>query len=421
MEPNTLGPALARQILARVGEAGQPPEIGIEHLNVGNERLLNVLDSEYLLPIATEGRGSSFKLVQAYFGGGKTHFLYCARGRAWARGMCTALVSLSPEECPFDDTLRIYQAVAREVALPPVDPTVAPTRGLDHLLLNLFEDRAREVPLSELDDWAENSLRRIPIDSTAFRSAVYAFYKAWRAHDSDAMDLLSTWLRGDEIAAAELNAHKIREVMSRTNGLKMLRSLCQMLQGLGIPGILLAFDEVDRVLNLGNRRRRAIADNLRQLIDLCGREQLPGLFCLYAVPPEFMLKVVTEYPALQQRLQGPSALSERSPQAAVIDLEHLDLESEALLYQIGLRILHLYEVGRNHTFDRRLQETNLRALAAEIVNTSFEVAHRRAFVKAAVDLLSHQAHEPGPLAKSAARDLAKRAGESVTLPGSEEF
>jgi hypothetical protein len=49
-------PALARQILQRVGEIGQPPEVGVEHLNVGNESLLRVLDREYLEPIATLGR-----------------------------------------------------------------------------------------------------------------------------------------------------------------------------------------------------------------------------------------------------------------------------------------------------------------------------------------------------------------------------
>ena len=72
-------PALARAILQRVGEIGQPPEVGIEYLNVGNERVLGILEREYIRPIAETGRGSSFKLVQAYFGGGKTHFLMCLR------------------------------------------------------------------------------------------------------------------------------------------------------------------------------------------------------------------------------------------------------------------------------------------------------------------------------------------------------
>jgi hypothetical protein len=134
-----------------------------------------------------------------------------------------------------------------------------------------------------------------------------------------------------------------------------------------------------------------------------------------------MREIVTEYPALQQRLEGPSALSERSPQAAVIDLENLDLPPEELLYQIGLRLLRLYGIARGVTFDARLQESNLRALAAEVYATAFEVAHRRAFVKAAIDLLSRQAAEPGPVTAKEARELARRGGELVLLPGAEEF
>ncbi len=416
-----LSPALARRILQRVGEAGQPPEVGIEHLNVGNERVLDVLDREYLLPIATEGRGSSFKLVQAYFGGGKTHFLYCMRGRAWSRGMATALVDLSPDECPFDDPLRIYQAVAREIALAPADAMVPPARGIEQVLITTFEDRARELTPVELDRWVDTSLRRLPVDAPSFRAAVLAWYKAWREEDQEAEALAAAWLRGEDVPASEVRRLGIREAMSHTNAFRMLRSLCQMLQGMGVPGILLAFDEMDRVLSLGAKRRRAIADNLRQLIDLCGREALPGLFCLYAVPPEFMRSVVTEYPALQQRLEGPAALSERSPQAAVIDLENLDLPPEEVLYQIGLRLLRLYGIGHAVAFDVPLQQQNLRALAAEVFATSFEVAHRRAFVKAAIDLLSHQAAEPGSVTTSEARSLARRGGELVVLPGGEEF
>lgn len=414
-------PSLARQILSRVGETGQPPEVGVEHLNVGNETALNVLDREYLIPISTEGRGSSFKLVQAYFGGGKTHFLYCVRGRAWSHGMCTALIDLSPKECPFDETLRIYQAVAREIALAPPDPMVPPSRGIERVLLQTFEDRARDMPGEELDRWVDTALRRLPVDAPSYRAAVLAWYKAWRGEDREAEDLAAAWLRGESVSASEVRRLGIREAMDEDNAFRMLRSLCQVLQGLGVPGLLLAFDEMDRVLSLGAKRRRAIADNLRQLIDLCGREALPGLFCLYAVPPEFMRTVVTEYPALQQRLEGPQALSERSPQAAVIDLETLDLAAEELLFQIGLRLMRLYAIGRNVTFDTALQGQNLRALASEVLATSFEVAHRRAYVKAAIDMLGRQAAEPGPLSTGDARTLARRGGENVELPGSEEF
>ena len=101
MDKTSLQPELARHIIQRVGESGQPPEQGITYLNVGNDSYLRILDEEYLARLKHNPRGSSFKLVQGYYGGGKTHFLYCVRDLAWTHGFLTSLVNLSPRECPM--------------------------------------------------------------------------------------------------------------------------------------------------------------------------------------------------------------------------------------------------------------------------------------------------------------------------------
>jgi hypothetical protein len=385
-----LSRSLARHIIDRLGEAGQPPELGIGHVNVGNHTYLDVLENEYLRPIVDEGRGSSFKLVQAYFGGGKTHFLFCVRERAWGLGFPTAVVGLSPDECPFDDPVRIYAAVAREIAWPPLDPTIAPTRGIDELLRTVLDLRAATMTEDLLHEWIVRHLRRVPADSHSYRVAVARFLLAVLQGETDAEDSLSAFLRGESVPASELRAYGVREEIRRETGFRFLRSLVQVVQALGAPGLVLAFDELDRNLSFGPRRRRAIVDSLRQLIDLCGREALPGLLCLYAVPPEFLTRVVPEYVALQQRLEAPVTLSVRSPQAVVIDLENLDLPQAELLTRIGERILDVFEAATAAGLDHELQTRNLGLLAGEVLERTWDVAHRRAFVKAAVALLHEQ-------------------------------
>ncbi|MBN1336492.1 MAG: DUF2791 family P-loop domain-containing protein [Deltaproteobacteria bacterium] len=414
-------PFLARDILARVGEAGQPPEVGIEHLNVGNESLLTVLDREYLEPIARDRRGSSFKLVQAYFGGGKTHFLYVVRARAWARGFASAVVELSPDECPFDDPVRIYRAVAGQMTWPPRDPGIPPVRGLEHTLRSALEDRIEAAGREATEAWIGTDVRRAPVDAPSFRSAVVAFLRAVLSGDEALEDLAGAWLRGEEISPGDLRAHGVRETLARESGFRFLRSLCQCLQALGAPGLLLCFDEADRTLSLPPRRRRAVADNLRALIDLTGREALPGLLCLYAVPPEFLRTVVVEYPALQQRLEGPAILSERSPQATLIDLERLDLPPARLLAAIGERILALFEVARSAGLDPDLQRRNLDALAEEVARSSFEVAHRRSFVKAAVELLHRQVAEQRLLSPADLKELTRQEAQVLPLGALDGF
>ena len=140
----SLTPELAGHILQRVGESGQPPEQGISHLNVGNHTYLDILDREYLQRLKHNPRGSSFKLVQGYYGGGKTHFLYCVRDLAWKHGFLTSVVNLSPKECPYDDPVKVYSSVASTLASPPGEEGAEPTRSVTNVLRDLADAKRPE-------------------------------------------------------------------------------------------------------------------------------------------------------------------------------------------------------------------------------------------------------------------------------------
>ena len=60
MSKTSLPPELARHIIQRVGESGQPPEQGITHLNVGIDSYLRILEEEFLTRLKHNPRGSSF-------------------------------------------------------------------------------------------------------------------------------------------------------------------------------------------------------------------------------------------------------------------------------------------------------------------------------------------------------------------------
>ena len=407
---------LANHIIQRLAEGGQPPELGIQHINVGNETYLKILDTEYLGRILKGG--ASFKLVEGYFGGGKTHFLYCVRELAWSHGFATSLVELSPNECPYDDPLRVYQAVARGLATAPAEGDVSPMAGLTELLASHADDLVAESGEEMALRYLRRTVRRLPCESHSFRQAVVAYLRAEVEQDDDTAATLGAWLSGEPVTTGMVREHGVFEAMTRNTAFAMLRSLCQVLVGMGLPGLVLLFDEVDRNMSVGPRRIRAIGDNLRQVIDLCGRSQLPNTLFLYAVPPEFLRNVVPEYPALHQRLRSPIPFSLRSPQAPVIDLTDLDLEPAPLLEALGRRILHVFEVARELAFDPELQATNISFLAQRCVAEEFELNHRRLFVKVWTDALFRQmvdgeedlrARAKEDLLVRAVEDLARRA------------
>ena len=68
--PDELDRVQARRILAQMGENGKPPELGIAHVNAGNDSYLRVIDSAYIQDLICVAEGSSFKLVQGTYGAG---------------------------------------------------------------------------------------------------------------------------------------------------------------------------------------------------------------------------------------------------------------------------------------------------------------------------------------------------------------
>ncbi|MFW5966872.1 MAG: BREX system ATP-binding domain-containing protein [Persicimonas sp.] len=403
--PDKLDPRICSHVLQRLGESGQPPEYGVELINVGNESYLEILEEEYFGSLLDGG--ASFKLVQGYFGGGKTHFLYCVRDMARRHGYAVAVVELSPTECPYDDTLKVYRTVARRIS---TGARVGQTGGygitdllrevvdrrverLDAQLRSEGSERPRDEAKVQVERWLRRRVARTSCESVSFRKAVVEFCLGWLCDDYTRVDRLEAWLRGERVPRGEVSEWGVYEEMKRANGFLMLRSLTQMMRGLGFAGTALLFDEVDRNLSVSAKRSQAIGDNLRQVIDLCGRHQLPNTLFMYAVPPEFMRTVVPDYPALYQRLKSPMPLSVRSPQSVLIDLEELDLPNEELLCAIGHKLVPVFEAARGVRIGQKRQRKNAEILARTCVNSQFEVNHRRLFVKTFVDFLQVQAAE----------------------------
>lgn len=415
---------LAQRIVRRMGETGQPPERGALEVNVGTDMILEALRREYLEPIRAAGLNSTFKLVQGPFGGGKSHFLCCFREMAWQEGFSTSLVGVSPRECPFYDMKRVYQRVAQTIELPPEDELAEPDPGIDVLLRLVVETRRTQAQEGELLDWLRSEARNARIESHAWRRAAFSYMEAVLLGQRDRADLLSDWLRGGDVKPQEVAPFGIRESLDETNAFRWLRSLVQFLRVIDLPGVVLMFDELDRALSLPRRHRREIGDNLRQLIDSCGQSILPGAVMLYAVPPEFMTQLVPEYPALEQRLRGPTTFTPIAPTAPVIDLDRLPLGPVELLQAIGEKLFDLYRVAHPEAdLDPSFQKKHIAALARSIGEQQLEIGSRRVFVRAAVNLLTEQ-HRGGQkelLPEELDRYAGAAAQELPALEGEEVF
>ena len=423
----TLTQAEAQHIVRKLGESGIPPTRGLEAYTVGIDSLLGTLENEYLRGYLPDG-GSSFKLVVGEYGSGKSHFLYRLRDKAWEHGYVVSRTELSPKECPYDNQLKVYQAVISNLIYHNPDSDSADAQGLEAFLENHFFHTMKTLGVEQTKTsigldlraklWLDTVLR-FKIESPSFRHAVYYYLLAVAEEKEDEKRRLGAWLRGETVALKDVRKFSVTEKLDRSVAFKMLRSLAQLVHELGYTGLVLLFDEGDRMVSIGSSQTEKIAcDNLREVIDRCAGESLPSSLFVYAVPPYFVTNIAPQYEALSQRISSKVKFSQQNPFSVQISLDHLDYPGEELLRRIGARLIEVYETAYQMQFDRELQTRNIAGLAAECASL-LSASHRRHFVKSLITMLTEQRvtgetlYEDNNL-QGVIRDVTEQLGQSQT-------
>lgn len=396
-----LSQSLARHIIEVLGSSGTPPSRGVQYFNVGNQSLLDALDTFYLSSYLQDG-GATYKMVVGDYGSGKSHFLYCLRDIAWSRGFAVAKVDLSPVETPYNDQRLVYAAVSRNLIWHEAEGNISDERGLPRFLegtlrkIVLGEDSTAVLTLDILNhpnyiglvDTVESSF----IDSLAYKNAIIGYLDALIRDHAERLDSLTRWLTGATTTPDDTKI--LREIgvtgkITKPNAFRMLRSLAQTIGALSYSGLILLFDEVDRMASIGGKAEKLATDNLREVIDRC-RDELPGAMFVYAVPPQFIQDIVPRYPALQQRVRAPGRFSHTNHFSPLISLDQLDLDENDLMLAIGEKLIPIYETAFDLSLNGQTQYANAAILANVARDVYLDISHRRIFVKAFVTELARQ-------------------------------
>lgn len=396
MSETTITRSLARQIIEVLGSFGTPPTRGVQYFNTGNRSLLEAIEEFYLASYLQDG-GAAYKMVVGDYGSGKSHFLYCLRDLAWEHNFAVAKVDLSPVEAPYNDQKRVYEAVANNIIWHETDEMVSDERGLTRflegtLMRMLGGELSLETLTNPLYRAVVDTLEAATVDSPAYQTAVIAYFDSLIRQQEDRQGSLTRWLMGENTSPADTKI--LREVgvtgkINRPNAFRMLRSLCQVIRALSYSGLILLFDEVDRMASVGGKAEKLATDTLREVIDRT-REELPGAMFVYAVPPQFINEIVPKYPALQQRVRAPGRFSRTNHFSPLISLEHLDLDEDDLMLAIGEKLIPIYEVAFGTDLNHAVQRANAAILANTARDVFLDVSHRRLFVKSFVVELSRQ-------------------------------
>jgi len=342
----------ARQIIETVGSTGQPPEWGFQAFTVGLDPYLSILRDEYLGDYIAQG-GSSFKEVVGIYGGGKTHFLYSVRDIAWAQNYAVAYVSLSAESSPFAKLELVFREIMRNL-VPPLsreqELLSGYERGVGAIIKRWYSadyDEAQSAGLqgADLHDELRSRIEALAgIENLSFANAIKKAYLCLLDQESDEeFGVIMQWLTGEGHVAAHKKLGILQKI-DQTTVWTMLRSLTQWLRRIDYKGLVLLFDEAERMTSLSTKQFSQHLSNLREMIDACGSSAFPAVLTLYAVPDEHFLDGKTEiYEALRQRLS--TVFDVVNPTGVRISLDKVISEPLPFLLQVGDKLSGVFETA----------------------------------------------------------------------------
>jgi hypothetical protein len=283
-------PSLTRAALEEVAQYGIATQAAAHLLDAGTGEFLAYFEREILADLVARG-GATCRFFEGSYGAGKTHLLRLLGERAAARGMALVRTELS-RDLGLEDWSLITRYVLEQIELQVGGETV---RGLPALLAALGRGGLAGVA----------ALRRANLPHAGFRAAMLL-----AVGEPALPPPLALYLRGERVGAAQLRragVAGVKDPLSRRNAEQVLNTVLSGLYHLGVPGVMLLFDENEQTLTSERRalsRRLQIAANvMRRLIDGCTTGGLVGTVAIFAVLPGFLENTARQYPAMGQRLE----------------------------------------------------------------------------------------------------------------------
>jgi hypothetical protein len=380
MDESTITKFAARESIESLGEGEPPSDQVAEFVSVGLETDMDVFKREYfdedaLLPNTDQG---TFKIVEAYYGGGKSHYLKSVVRLARAHGFASAFVELKKDSCPLTRFDLIYGAVAAALTVVLPDGRLAGP-GIDVVL----REWLRVPESSDMDalayvDEQLGSIGNIPIQSIKIAMRIAAHSMA--TGDQQAGDEALVYLQSGKISAG-LRRQGVLEVIDQKSGSRALSSLARWLRQMGVPGLVLVMDEGDRSLSIASSKdRKTAADNLVHLINEATRgKSWPGVLFLYSIPSwqDFTDVLAADNIALEQRVRG-TGFPDFPPAPRIVLEARYDTDPKKIAFcsQIGQRLTVLYNIAYPESLvpddaaSQTCQEV-ARTVVAEVADVSF--------------------------------------------------
>lgn len=411
--------------------SGVVPRQGLDHFVTGLEPLIGTVRQE--LDFVASGKGLS-KWIRGEYGTGKTFATRYLCSQARAQEFATSEVQISINDTPLHHLETVYRRLVERLETAADGPN-AFQAIVDAWLYQVGEEVTRLRGISEDDPGfadateqrLEDKLADLSRRNPAFAQVLRAYHRATHEGDFSTAQGLLAWLAGQpHTDRSVLKAAGVKGKVDGQAALTFLVGLLYLLRQSGYSGLVVVLDEVETIQRMNVRSREASLNALRQLMDMLGKDELPGLYLVVTGTRDFFegYKGLKGLNALYQRVQVKFDSTPEFDNLKATQVRLLPFTPERLL-EVGHRVRDLYPAENQERAAARITDEFLSALVQKITEGfggQISLAPRL-FLRELIDVMDrvdqHDAYDPQEHYKLTMDDANLTAEELAVIHGTE--
>ncbi|MDQ3363905.1 MAG: BREX system ATP-binding protein BrxD [Myxococcota bacterium] len=360
------------QAIVNALRSGLVPSAGLEYFATGLDALVDVVNEE--LDFVAQGKGQS-KWIRGEYGTGKTFAARYLCAKARQRKFATSEVQISINDTPLHHLEMVYRRLIEKLETDADGPN-AFQAIVEGWLYQVGDEVTRLRGISE-DDPAfadateqrlEDKLADLSKRNPAFAQVLRAYHRATHESDFATAQGLLAWLAGQP--HTDRSVLKVAGVKGKVDGqssLTFLAGLLQLLRQSGYAGLVVVLDEVETIQRMNLQTREKSLNALRQLMDMIGKDELPGLYLVITGTRDFFegYKGLKALAPLHQRVHVNFADDARWDNMRSPQVRLMPFNDDRLL-TVGTRVRDLYPAKNASRVATRVDDTFLRALVGQV-------------------------------------------------------
>jgi len=381
------------------------------------------------------GKGQA-KWIRGEYGTGKTFAARYLAAKARGRQFATSEVQISINDTPLHRLETVYRRLIERLETAADGPN-AFQAVVEGWLYQIGDEVSRLRGIAEDDpsfadateERLEDKLAELSRRNPAYAQVLRAYHRSTHEGDFATAQGLLAWLAGQP--HTDRSVLKTAGVKGKVDGqasLTFLTGLLQLLRQSGYAGLVIVLDEVETVQRMNSQTREKSLNALRQLMDMLGNGDLPGLYVMVTGTRDFFegYKGLKGLTPLYQRVQVPFDKDAQFDNLRAPQVRLMPFTDDRLL-EVGTKVRDLYPASEPARVRAKVDDTFLSALVGQVTaGFGGKVALApRIFLRELVDVLDrvdqHEAYEPtehysldlGDESRLTPEELAGKRGQAV--------